>query len=93
MKQWIPGWIRINENQFKAAIASAMQSEPDLCSRLRRAIRATAAGRVEAQTINQYLGWINEVEDAVSAMAEAEQTNPTPDIAPTKPQVPTQGGA
>jgi hypothetical protein len=74
MRQQIPGWARIGENQFKAVIATAMKTDPDLCMRLRYAVEATSARRgVRQEVRDRYLGWLGEVEAAMVAIAEAEQ--------------------
>ena len=73
MRQQIPGWARIGENQFKAAIAVAMKTDPGLCNRLRYAVEATSARRgVRQEVRDQYLRWLAEVEAGVAVMAEAE---------------------
>ena len=78
-ERWTAGWTRINENEFKRAIAAAMGKEPDLCQRLRLAIRATAAcDGVAREVRDQYIRWVTEVEAALAAVAEAQrplQTN------------------
>ena len=57
------GWTRIT----KAAIAAPMKTEPDLCVRLRFAIKATAArGGVHHDVRDQYLLWIAEIESATT---------------------------
>jgi hypothetical protein len=80
-KHWVVGLTRIGQVEFKAGVTKAMQTEPDLCARLRHAIRATAAGRVTASTLNQFLQWIDEVEQATSAMVEAQCLKSTDDSA------------
>jgi hypothetical protein len=73
MKQLIPGWARIGENQFKAAILAAMRTDSEHCRRLRYAIMATAARRGIPQELrDRYIVWIGEVEMALAAMAEAQ---------------------
>jgi hypothetical protein len=72
-KHWLAGWTRIGQVEFKAAIAAALRTEPDLCERLRAAIKASAArGGVRREVRDEYLLWIGEVEAAAAAMAEAE---------------------
>ena len=76
MKQLIPGWTRIDENQFKAAIAATMKTGPGLCNRLRYAVEATSARRgVRQEVRDQYLRWLAEVEAGVAVMAEAEHAS------------------
>lgn len=70
----VPGWTRLNENQFKAALTAAARTEPGLCQRLRRAVQIAAARRgVLPELRDRYLRWISEVEAAIAAMAEAEK--------------------
>jgi len=78
-RRWQAGWARIPENQFKAGVAAAMKAEPDLCERLRRAIRATAARTGVSRNVrDQYLAWIAEVEAATAAMTDAESSDSVP---------------
>jgi len=70
----IPGWTRIGENEFKRAVLAATKTEPDLCVRLRRAIKATAARKeVRREVRDQYLAWLTEVEAAISTMTQVQQ--------------------
>jgi hypothetical protein len=80
-RHWAVGLTRIGQVEFKAGVTAAMRTEPDLCARLRHAIRATAAGRVTASTLNQFLQWIDEVEKATTAMAEAQGVKTSHDSA------------
>lgn len=69
----IAGWTRIAEPEFKKAIMENAKTEPDLCQRLRLAIKTAAARRgVRRDLRDQYLRWIAEVEAALAAVAEAQ---------------------
>jgi hypothetical protein len=73
-RRWQAGWTRIDQNEFKAGVATALRAEPHICERLRRAIRATASRTgVRRDVRDQYLDWIAEVEAATGAMADAQQ--------------------
>lgn len=75
-RETVPGWTRVGQNEFKAAITAAAMTEPDLCQRLRRSIQITASRRgVQRELRDQYICWISEVEAAISAMAEAQAPN------------------
>lgn len=72
-RRLIVGFTRLEENEFKRGIAAAMGREPDLCLRLRLAIKVAAArGGVAREVRDQYLQWIAEVEAATTVMANAE---------------------
>lgn len=69
----IAGWTRIAEPEFKAAIMEASGREPDLCQRLRLAIKTAAARRgVRREVVEQYLKWISEIEAALATVAEVQ---------------------
>lgn len=72
-RETVPGWTRLGQNEFKAAIMAAARTEPDLRRRLQWAIAKTASCRGVRQGLrDRYLRWITEVEAAISVMAEAE---------------------
>ena len=65
------GWLdQDHRAEFKDAIAAPMKTEPDLCVRLRFAIKATAArGGVHHDVRDQYLLWIAVIESATTGLA------------------------
>ena len=97
-KHWTAGWTRIGVKEFQAAIMTASAREPDLCQKLAHAIKVSASRRrVEPEIVNQYLGYVRDVEQALAALAEAEKTRPATESAsasaPTGQPVPAETGA
>lgn len=78
-KHWTAGWTRIGGVEFKVANTAALKEQPDLCVRMRRAIKATAARKgVQPKLVARYLAWIDEVEAAETTVAEAEHASAAP---------------
>lgn len=72
-RETVPGWARLDQSEFKAAIMAAARSESDLLRRLRWAIAKTASCRgVRPELRDQYLRWLDEADAAMAVMAEAE---------------------
>lgn len=79
----IAGWTRIPEPKFKAGIMDAAKTEPDLCPRLRLAVKAAAARRgVPRDLRDQYLRWVAEAEAAMRLMADAKDRPLPQEVAP-----------
>lgn len=69
----VAGWTRLSQTEVKVAIMAAAKTEPDLCKRLRLAIKTAAARRgVRRDLRDQFLAWISEAEVVLAVVAEAQ---------------------
>lgn len=74
----VAGWTRISQTEFKAGIMAAAKDEPDLCQRLRLAIKTAAARRgVPRDLRDQFLRWVAEAETAIAVIAETGKSRPS----------------